>query len=46
MVTSESLKTTQVNLPLVGSVSLAAVLIAGGLIFFLTRRKKSVKLTL
>lgn len=41
----ESLKNTSVNLPLVGAVSVAAVIVVGIGIFFLTRRKKSVKLT-
>lgn len=41
----ESLKTNQVNLPIVGAVSVAAIIVVGIGIFFLTRRKKSVKLT-
>jgi hypothetical protein len=43
MVNLESLK-SQVNLPVVGSVSLAAAIVAGAAIFFLTRRKKSINL--
>jgi len=38
----ESLKTNTVNLPAVGTVSLAALLIAGGVIFLLLRRKKTI----
>lgn len=38
----ESLKTSTVNLPVVGAVSLAAILVAGGIIFFLSRRKKTI----
>jgi len=41
----ESLKTTSINLPVVGAVSIAAVIVVGLGIFFLTRRKKSVRLT-
>jgi len=40
----ESLKTNTVNLPVVGAISLAGVLVAGAVIFFLLRRKKSVTL--
>ena len=41
----EQLRTSTVNLPLVGAISIAGLLVAGGIIFFLLRRKKSVKLT-
>ncbi len=37
--------TKQINLPFVGGVSVAAVVGVVGLVWFLTRRKKSVKLT-
>jgi len=40
----EFLKTTSVDLPVVGAVSLAAVGIVAVAIFFLTRRKKSIQL--
>lgn len=40
----EILKTKNVNLPLIGSVSLAAVIAAGVAIYFLSRRKKSISL--
>lgn len=40
----ETLKTQQVNVPLIGGISVAGLLLAGGLIFFLTRRKKSINL--
>ena len=42
MVFLDSLKTSQVNLPLVGGVSIAAVLVVGIAIFFLSRRKKTI----
>jgi len=41
----EFLQGKQVNLPVVGAVSLTAVLLVGGIFFFMRRRKKSVKLT-
>ena len=41
----ESLKSNTVNLPVIGAISIAGLLVAGGIIFFLLRRKKSVKLT-
>jgi len=40
----ESLRTNTINLPAIGTISLAGVLIAGGIIFFLLRRKKSISL--
>jgi len=40
----ESLKTSTVNLPAIGTISIAGLLIAGGIIFLLFRRKKSVTL--
>jgi len=40
----ETLRNNSVNLPVVGAVSLAAVLVVAGAIFFLTRRKKSISL--
>jgi len=40
----ESLKINTINLPAIGTISLAGVLIAGGIIFFLLRRKKSISL--
>lgn len=40
----ESLKNNSVNLPIVGAVSIAAVIVVGLGIFFLTRRKKSISL--
>lgn len=42
----EFLKENTVNLPAIGTISIAGVLIASGIIFLLLRRKKSVKLTL
>jgi len=41
----ENLKSSTVNLPAIGTISIAGLLIAGGIIFFLLRRKKSVRLT-
>ena len=38
----ESLKNNSINLPLVGTISLAAALVAGGVIFLLLRRKKTI----
>jgi len=40
----DQLRTSSVNLPVVGAVSIAAVLVVGVAIFFLTRRKKTVQL--
>ena len=41
----ESLRTNTVNLPVIGAISILGLVVAGGIIFFLLRRKKSVKLT-
>ena len=41
----EQLRTSTVNLPVIGAISIAGILVAGGIIFFLLRRKKIVKLT-
>jgi len=41
----ESLRNNSVNLPVVGAVSVAAVIVVGLAAFFLLRRKKSVKLS-
>jgi len=38
----ESLKSNTVNLPGIGVVSIAGLLIAGGVIFLLLRRKKTI----
>jgi hypothetical protein len=38
----EILKQKQVNLPLVGGVSLAAVIVTGLALYFLTRRKRTI----
>jgi len=38
----ESLKSNTINLPAIGTISIAGVLIAGGIIFFLLRRKKTI----
>lgn len=46
MVSLDELKTNTINLPVVGAVSIAAVGLTALIIFFLLRRKKSVKLTL
>tara|TARA_R100001244_G_scaffold106894_1_gene79280 strand:- start:509 stop:646 length:138 start_codon:yes stop_codon:yes gene_type:complete len=40
----EFLKTNTVNLPLVGSIPLAGVIVVGLAIYFLTKRKKSITL--
>ncbi len=42
MVSLEELKTSTLNLPLVGVVSIAGVLVVGAIVFFLTRRKKTI----
>jgi len=42
----ENISSTTVNLPVVGVISVAGLLVAGGIIFFLLRRKKSVKITI
>jgi len=41
----EPLRTNTVNLPVVGAVSVAAIIAVGAILFFAFRRKKSVKLT-
>ncbi len=38
----ESLKSSTVNLPAIGTISIAGLLIAGGIIFLLLRRKKTI----
>jgi len=38
----ESLKTNTINLPAIGTISIAGVLIAGAIIFLLLRRKKTI----
>lgn len=45
MVSLDSLRTNTINLPVVGAVSAITVIVVGIGIFFLARRKKSVKLT-
>jgi len=42
MVSIVELQTRTVNLPVVGAISIAALVIAGTLIFFLARRKKTI----
>jgi len=38
----ENLKSSTVNLPAIGTISIAGLLIAGGIIFLLLRRKKTI----
>jgi len=38
----ESLKNNTVSLPLIGTISVAGILLAGGIIFLLSRRKKTI----
>ena len=40
----EQLQNKQINLPLVGPISLTAAIVAGIAIYFLTKRKKSISL--
>jgi len=42
----ESLKSSTVNLPAIGTISIAGLLIAGGIIFLLLRRKKTIGIKL
>jgi len=42
MVSIADLQTRTVNLPVVGAISIAGLVIAGALIFFLARRKKTI----
>lgn len=44
MVSISDLQTQTVNLPVVGAISIAGLVIAGAIIFFLVRRKKTVTL--
>ena len=38
----ESLKTNTINFPVIGTISIAGVLVAGAIIFLLLRRKKTI----
>ena len=40
----EEIRQRQINLPVVGAVSVAAIAVIGLAIFFLTRRKKTIQL--
>lgn len=40
----EQLKDSQINLPLIGGVSILAAVVLGGILFFSLRRKKSISL--
>jgi len=42
MVSIADLQSTTLNLPVVGAISIAGLVIAGALIFFLVRRKKTI----
>ncbi len=42
MVFLDQLKSSTVNLPAIGTISIAGLLIAGGIIFLLLRRKKTI----
>lgn len=46
MVSIQDFQTRTVNLPILGTISLAGLIVAGGIIFFLLRRKKQVTLRL
>lgn len=46
MVSLVDFQTRTVNLPAIGTISIAGLLIAGGIIFLLLRRKKQVTLRL
>jgi len=46
MVSLGEIQTRTLNLPLIGTISVAGLLIAGGIIFLLLRRKKQVTLRL
>ncbi len=42
MVSIAELQSTTITLPVVGAISIAGLVIAGALIFFLARRKKTI----
>lgn len=44
MVSIAELQSTTITLPVVGAISIAGLVIAGAIIFFLARRKKTVTL--
>jgi len=44
MVSIADLQSTTITLPVVGAISIAGLVIAGAIIFFLARRKKTVTL--
>jgi len=46
MVSLAEIQSRTINLPAIGTISIAGLLIAGGIIFFLLRRKKTVTLKL
>ena len=42
MVSLDQLRTSTINLPAIGTISIAGVLVAGAIIFLLLRRKKTI----